>query len=123
MAGHVAQDIIRVHQAGVAHMNITKENVVFWQQDKRWRLAGFDYAAPIGELTKIPPSLYSTDPETMRRHQGGHTTCVASAMCDVWAFGVLLFECITRGPLLRFMHGITFYQVLLSHSEPDRGAR
>lgn len=112
----VSDALIRTHRLGIVHRDLKPSNVLL-AEDGTARLTDFGAAyLENGERLTVTSAIIGTteylSPETVRGEQ-------IDARADIWAFGVLLFEMLTRKrPFLRKSVAQTLLSITFS-SPPD----
>ena len=99
----IAFAVQHLHSTGVIHSDLKQLNVLRCE-DRKWRLIDLDSSVKCGDAItgrsshKImpPEALASGDGGIARVRAMGDDPLAADATFDIWAFGVVLFELVTR---------------------------
>jgi hypothetical protein len=84
----ILQSLRCMHRRGLVHRDLKPENILL--NDPQLRLTGFGFAQKIGEPTNASGSPMYIAPELFR----GTRDIVALPAADMWAFGVMYYNCI-----------------------------
>ncbi|GMH39346.1 hypothetical protein BSKO_07244 [Bryopsis sp. KO-2023] len=93
----LALDVL--HQHGIAHRNLTPQNVVMFSSSLSWKLIDYSFSSKKGRSSPIVYSLTSCSPEMLTAHAKGHTHIFAKLSVDMWSLGLIFWEVLTGFPL------------------------
>lgn len=94
IVGHVLIQLIKVHNEGIVHRNITFDTIVF--KDNAWRLIGWEHCAKAGSIARIPPRSYYLDAKQLNSLMHKVSSERVRKSVDIWAVAMVFFECVTR---------------------------
>eukprot|EP00210_Caulerpa_lentillifera_P004500 g4294.t1 len=87
-----------LHETGFVHGNLTLETIMFFSY--RWKLFDFSYICNLGENMKCQHENHYSAPEVYCALISGNEFIVADPAIDIWSLGCIIYEFITRKPLL-----------------------
>ncbi|KAA6358319.1 MAG: putative Protein kinase family protein, partial [Streblomastix strix] len=111
MVGELAQSLIQLHSNGILHSDLKPENVLLVEGFKvkladfglaRQLQAGREYTTNHGGtfLFQAPEILHNPNKEAdmkdKTKAQTSQQKLIQTTACDIWAFGVMIFELIAQ---------------------------
>ena len=85
----VAEKVNVLHEAGVAHLDLQPQNLLWCQSEKAWSLSSFGRTSAFGEEAERGAMFLAyAAPEVATSWKEGGTTFAADPAIDVWSLGV-----------------------------------
>jgi hypothetical protein len=95
MAGHLARQVMKIHDAGLVHRDLKPSNVIWLQSLNQFTVIDFGSAAKDGEEADISTSLAYAAPEVVVALEKGEKRMLVTGALDVWSLGVMFYETFT----------------------------